>query len=537
MIQFDMTEMPYMTRRYPVVAKNGMVCTGSSAAANAGLRILQAGGNAVDAAIATAAALTVVEPSANGIGSDLFALVWMKDELFGLNSSGKSPSLLSIDNVKKKHGDISKMPVFGWTPVTVPGAPKGWVELSKRFGKLPFHQLLEPAIDYAMNGYAVSGSLAHAWNSAYKRYLIEENQEELKEWYHTFLVNGEVPKEGEIITLRNHGRTLQLIADSNGEEFYKGSLANIIEEESIKGKGFLRKEDLEQHEVLWVNPIKVNYRGYDIWEIPPNGQGIVALMGLNILKEFSFMKRDTMSYHRQFEAMKIAFSDGMHYVSDSDHMQINYNDLLLPEYGKKRSEEIAETAKEYLPNTPPKSGTVYLCTADDEGNMVSLIQSNYLGFGSGIVVKDTGISLQNRGHDFSLSEKNINVLKPNKRSYHTIIPGFITKDKQAVGPFGVMGGYMQPQGHIQVVMNLIDYQLNPQAALDAPRWQWMKGKEFIVERDFDQAIAKKLKDMGHRIDFSIDTALFGRGQMIIRKENGTLVGGTESRTDGCIASW
>ena len=537
MIQFDMTETPYMTRRYPVVARNGMVCTGSSAAANAGLRILQAGGNAVDAAIATAAALTVVEPSANGIGSDMFALVWMKDELYGLNSSGKSPSLLSIDNVKNKHGDILKMPTFGWTPVTVPGAPKGWIELSKKFGKLPFKKLLEPAIDYAMNGFALSGSLAHAWNSAYKRYLMEENQSELEGWYHTFLVNGEVPKEGDIITLKDHGKTLQLIADSDADEFYMGSLARIMEEESIKANGFLRRADLEAHEALWVEPISVNYRGYDIWEIPPNGQGIVALMGLNILKEFSFLKRDTLSYHRQFEAMKMAFADGQHYVSDVDHMQIDYRNLLLPEYGKKRSVEISETAKEYLPDTPPKSGTVYLCTADAEGNMVSLIQSNYFGFGSGIVVKGTGISLQNRGHDFSLDEKNVNVLKPNKRSYHTIIPGFITKNNQAVGPFGVMGGYMQPQGHIQVVMNLIDYRLNPQAALDAPRWQWMKGKEFIVEKDFDNAIAKKLKDMGHRINFDIDTALFGRGQIIIRKENGALIGGTESRTDGCIASW
>ena len=537
MINFEMTDAPHHTYRYPVVAKNGMVCTGSSLAAHAGLRILQAGGNAIDAAIATAAALTVVEPSANGIGSDLFALVWVKNELFGLNSSGKSPALLSIEALKEKHGDISKIPNFGWSPVTVPGAPKGWVELSKKFGKLPLLEVLKPAIEYARNGFPLSGTLAKSWKSAYKIYNNLENKDEFSNWINTFTKNGTVPEEGEIVTLEGHANTLELIGKSDADEFYHGTLADLIEKESILGKGFIRKNDLEQHKAEWVKPISINYHGYDIWEIPPNGQGIVALMGLNILKEFSFSERNTLSYHRQFEAMKMAFADGKKYVTDVDKMIIDYQHLLDPCYGEKRSKEISDNAQEYSADSPMKSGTVYLCTADNEGNMVSLIQSNYMGFGSGIVVGDTGISLQNRGCDFSLDENDINVLQPNKKTYHTIIPGFITKNKQAVGPFGVMGGYMQPQGHIQVIMNMIDYHMNPQAALDAPRWQWMKGKEFIIEKEFDTAIALKLKKLGHKIRVEIESGLFGRGQIIIKRENGVFVGGTESRTDGCIASW
>lgn len=286
-----------------------------------------------------------------------------------------------------------------------------------------------------------------------------------------------------------------------------------------------------------MDPVSVHYHGYDVWELPPNGQGIVALMALNMLKEFHFTQRDEELFHHQFEAMKMAFADGLHHITDAECMKTEVQSLLQAAYGRQRSQEIEYFAKQPAVHMPPKSGTVYLCTADNEGNMVSFIQSNYMGFGSGVVVKDTGIALQNRGHDFSLNPSHVNALIPGKRTYHTIIPGFLTKDGKAVGPFGVMGGYMQPQGHVQVVMNMIDFHLNPQQALDAPRWQWIKDKSFVVEDSFDTNIARKLQERGHQIQIDLEPAGFGRGQIIVRLDNGALMAGSESRTDSSIACW
>ena len=280
----------------------------------------------------------------------------------------------------------------------------------------------------------------------------------------------------------------------------------------------------------------MDYRGYQVCEIPPNGQGIAALMALNILKEFAFHEKDCAeTYHRQLEAMKMAFADAFHYVTDPRFMKLDYHQLLEPDYGAQRAAEMGETARIYSHAAPPKSGTVYLCCADGEGNMVSYIQSNYMGFGSGIVVGGTGVALQNRGHDFSLDSADANCLKPGKRSYHTIIPGFLMKDGKPVGPFGVMGGYMQPQGHVQVVMNYVDFHLDPQQALDAPRWQWMRDNSVTVETRFDMELARGLQRLGHDIRADLSTPSFGRGQMIVRLDNGVLVGGTESRTDSNIA--
>ena len=308
--------------------------------------------------------------------------------------------------------------------------------------------------------------------------------------------------------------------------------------DSQKHGGFFCAGDFAEYQPQWVEPISVDYRGYTVCEIPPNGQGIVALMALNILKEFSFPEKESIdTYHKQWEAMKIAFADGKYHVTDPRYMKVSPADLLAPEYGAHRAAQITDTAAEPCPELPPKSGTVYFCTADGEGNMVSFIQSNYMGFGSGIVVEGTGISLQNRGHDFSLNPEDANALAPGKKSYHTIIPGFLLKDGEAVGPFGVMGGYMQPQGHVQVVMNLVDFHLNPQQALDAPRWQWIKGKTFQVEDRFSNEIAKQLALRGHDVQVALDNVAFGRGQMILKLENGTLVGGTEGRTDSNIACW
>lgn len=516
-----------------------MVNASSPQASAAGLEMLRKGGNAVDAAIATAAALTVVEPTANGLGGDAFALVWMNGEgkLHGLNSSGPAPKGISIQKVLESgQDDHGKMPSLGWTPVTVPGIPKAWAELSRRFGRLPLSQVVAPAIRYAREGYPCSPNLAKFWKRGLEKYRAKLPDTLFEEWFRTFCPLGRAYEAGEIIRLPDHGDTIEAIGETGADAYYHGHLADKIDAASRAGGGYLRKEDLEAYEARWVEPISVDYRGYRVWEIPPNGQGLVALIGLNILKEFQFHEKDCAdTYHKQWEAMKMAFADGLHYITDPGEMAIDYHRFLLPEYGRIRAEQITGCAMDRKAQEPPAGGTVYLCAADGEGNMISYIQSNYSGFGSGVVIPGTGIAMQNRGSDFSLDPAAANCLKGGKRSYHTIIPGFITKGDQAVGPFGVMGAYMQPQGHLQVAMNLIDFGLDPQQALDAPRWRWLRGNEFEVETGFHMEIARQLLERGHKVSVQLDTASFGRGQMIVRLENGVLVGGTESRTDSNIA--
>lgn len=538
-MNFEMDYQPYGSNRFPVVANRGMVATATPLAASAGLEILRKGGNAVDAAIATAAALTVVEPTSNGIGSDAFAIVWFKDKLYGVNGSGRAPKNISIEKVMEKGAPDGKMPLYGWTPVTVSGAPGTWAALSKRFGNLPFLDVLEPAIRYAREGYPVSPTVAGFWKKGFDKYsAVREQRPEFEEWFKTFAPDGRPPMAGETVTLKNHGNTLEEIGCTGGESFYRGDLAKRIVSDCKKHGGFLTEQDYRGFEVSWVDPLRMEYRGYEICEIPPNGQGIVALMALNILKNFEFsQKEDVETYHRQMEAIKMAFADGIGNVTDPSCMKIRPEQLLDAAYGKSRSQEITGNARLPKQGEPPKGGTVYLCTADGEGNMVSMIQSNYMGFGSGIVVEGTGISLQNRGCDFSLDPNHVNALMPGKKTYHTIIPGFIMKDGKAVGPFGVMGAYMQPQGHVQVAMNLIDFHLNPQMALDAPRWRWMTGNRFLVEPSFDMEMVRQLVKRGHEIEVSYERGDFGRGQVIIRLENGTLVGGAESRADSNIACY
>jgi len=538
-MKFDPTFIQYPSMRYPVYANNGMVCASSPQASAAGLEALRKGGNAIDAAVATAAALTVCEPTANGIGADAFALIWVEKDkkLYGLNASGRAPKNISIEKVKERiEGD--KMPVFGWIPTMVPGAVSGWATAAGRFGRLPMTESMAPAIRYAREGYPCSPNLALLWNSAMRRYSTLGMDREFKAWFDTFAPEGKAPAAGDIIKLPDHADTLEKIARTNGEAFYRGELAEKLIVESEKMGGFFCMDDMAGYSAEWVEPISVNYRGYDICEIPPNGQGIVALMALNILKEFEFAQKECVdTYHKQWEAMKLAFADGQYHVTDPKAMAINYNDLIRPEYGAHRAQQITDRAGSPCPETPPSSGTVYFCTADGEGNMVSWIQSNYMGFGSGMVVPGTGIALQNRGADFSLDPGAANALMPGKKSYHTIIPGFILKDGEAVGPFGVMGGYMQPQGHVQVVMNMIDFGMNPQQALDAPRWQWLKEKSFSVENSFPSEIAMQLARRGHMISVALNSVSFGRGQIIVKLPNGTLVGGTEGRTDSNIACW
>ena len=536
-IEFNPLYLPYASKRYPTYANNGMVATSQPLAAQAGLDILKKGGNAVDAAIATAACLTVVEPTSNGIGADAFALIWMKGKLHGLNSSGPSPALLSHEALKER--GLSEMPVHGFVPVTVPGAPAAWAECSRRFGKLPLTEVLAPAIRYAEEGYPLSPVLAKYWGGAYKAYKNRLSPEDFAQWEEVFAPNRRAPQAGEVWRSLDHAQTLRRIAETDAKAFYTGELADKIDRYSRQKDGFLRKEDLETYEPDWVEPISVNYKGYEVWEIPPNGQGLITLMALNLLKNDDLNEKDTIdSYHKQIEALKLAFSDGLKHISERGDMRYSIDELLSDAYAKERRALIGEEALTPEPGEPPKGGTVYLATADGEGNMVSFIQSNYMGFGSGIVVPGTGIALQNRGHNFSLDPNHVNYLKPRKRPYHTIIPGFLTKDGAAVGPFGVMGGFMQPQGHLQVVMNTIDFNLNPQAALDAPRWQWTKDKVVQVEHTFPHHIAQGLAQKGHQVQIAIEPNSFGRGQIIWRDpKTGVLCGGTESRTDGAIAAW
>ncbi|EIM07219.1 Gamma-glutamyltransferase [Planococcus antarcticus DSM 14505] len=533
----DYLNNPFTSQRHTVFSKKGMVATSQPLAAQAGIEVMRNGGNAIDAAIATAAALTVVEPTSNGIGGDAFALVWVKDKLHGLNSSGPAPKSISPEAVKAL--GFEKMPTFGLVPVTVPGVPAAWAELSKKFGKLSLADALKPAIRYAEEGYPLTPILGKYWKAAYSKYKTSFTGEEYQGWFDTFAPNGRAPEIGEMWSSPGHASTLIEIGQSDARSFYEGTIADKIDAFMKKHNGFLSKKDLEAFEPEWVEPVSSEYRGYEVWEIPPNGQGMVALMALNIFKELGQPKWQSVeTFHEQIEAMKLAFTDGKAFITEPENMPVSTEHLLSQEYAAARAKTIGEIASNPVPYELPKGGTVYLSTADEEGNMVSYIQSNYMGFGSGIVIPDTGIGLQNRGADFSLDPEHPNILAGGKRTFHTIIPGFLTKNGKAVGPFGVMGGYMQPQGHFQVVTNTIDYLMNPQAALDAPRWQWMEGKTILVEPNFPNYLAQALARKGHQIQVATDGGSFGRGQIIWRNhETGVLAGGTESRTDGAVAVW
>ncbi len=528
---------PFLSKRKVVYARNGMVATSQPLASQAGLKVLQQGGNAIDAAVATAASLTVVEPTSNGIGGDAFALVWTKGKLYGLSANGPAPHSISIEKVKEL--GHRKMPKHGLIPVTVPGAPAAWAALAERFGALPLTKTLAPAIDYAENGHPVSPTVATNWAKALGEYGQYRETAAFRPWFETFTRGGKTPLSGEMWFCPDQAKTLRSIAVSNAASFYRGELAEAIDCFSRAHGGFLRASDLAAYQPEWVDPIGINYRGYDIWEIPPSGQGLVALMALNIMSGFEpAYLNDLDTMHRQIEAIKLAFADGFEYITDPSHMVCTVEELLSDDYAQQRRALIGSQATLPQAGDPRGGGTVYLATADGEGNMVSYIQSNYKGFGSGIVVPGTGIALQNRGWQFSLDPADHNSLSPGKKTYHTIIPGFITHGDQPVGPFGVMGGYMQPQGHLQVTMNVIDFALNPQAALDAPRWQWMEGRVVQVEPHFPSYLAQALARRGHAIVPALDSNGFGRGQMIVRHpESGVLVGGTDPRTDGQIASW
>jgi gamma-glutamyltranspeptidase / glutathione hydrolase len=535
-VQFDdFLTQPFPFGRQSMMGTNGAVATSQPLAAQAGMAMLQRGGNAIDAAIATAIALTVVEPTSNGIGADAFALVWADGELHGLNASGRAPALLTPEACAPHE----QVPEFGWIPVTVPGAVSSWFTLHERFGRLPFATLFEPAIAYAERGSPVSPVVSRFWRFAHRTYMKRLVGPEFAAWFETFAPNGNTPNPGEIARLPDHAETLRKIAASNGRAFYEGEIADQIDKASQETGGLIRSTDLAAHTATWVDPISARYRGFDVWEIPPNGQGITALMALNILDGFdttTFEPETSASWHLQIEAIKLAFADAAAYVGDPTHADVPTQGLLDRSYAEARRATITDEASDPKPGNPPRGGTVYLCTADGDGNMVSFIQSNYQGFGSGIVVPGTGIALQNRGANFTLEAGHPNQVAPGKRPYHTIIPGFLTRDGEAVGPFGVMGGFMQPQGHVQVIVRTIDAALHPQAALDAPRWRWDEGKRVAVEPRTPQSIIDGLIARGHDVRIDHEPSAFGRGQIIWRIGD-TLVAGSESRADGQAVVW
>lgn len=525
-------ESPYPSGRQPVIGTRGAVATSQPLAAGVGLEVLRAGGTAVDAAVATAAALSVVEPTSNGIGGDAFALVWDGVRLHGLNGSGRAPTAMTRELFAER--GLSSIPATGWLPVTVPGAPAAWRDLHARFGRLPFERVLEGAVRLAADGFPVSPVVAASWSRAASLYAARLNGPEFRGWFDTFAPAGRGPGPAEVVRLPDHARTLDLIARTSASSFYEGELAARTEAFAARTGGLLTAADLRAHSSTWVEPISTSYRGLDVWEIPPSGQGIATLTALNVLEGFELARlaRETSeAYHLQIEAMKLGFADALAHVADPERASVPVAMLLDKGYAATRRALVGETALEPTTGIPPRGGTVYLCAADAEGMMVSFIQSNYRGFGSGVVVPGTGIALQNRGENFSLDPGSPNRLEPGKRPYHTIIPGFLTRGRDAVGPFGVMGGFMQPQGHLQVIANTLDFGLNPQAALDAPRWQWLRGRRVELERGVAAPVVDGLRRRGHDVTIGVDPGAFGRGQIIWRVGE-ALVAASEPRADG-----
>ena len=527
--------------RSEVIAENGMVATSHPLATQIGIDILKDGGNAIDAAIAANAAIGLMEPTGNGIGGDLFAIIWVEKDkkLYGLNASGRSPKNLTLDYFKRNN--MTQIPAYGPLPVSVPGCVDGWFEMHKRFGKISMEDILNPAIYYAENGFPVTELVSYYMEIANKNFNQYPN---FKETYH---INGYTPKKGQLFKNKDLGKTLRLIAKKGSKGFYEGTVAKTISDFIIDQGGFLSFEDLKNHSSDWIEPVSTNYRGYDIWELPPNGQGIAALQILNLLENFDIksMGFGSAEYiHHFVEAKKIAFADRAKYYADMDFNNIPVDYLISKEYANQRRQEInkSKAAKTVAAGEIENGDTIYLTTSDNEGNMVSLIQSNYRGMGSGMVPPGLGFMLQDRGELFSLDEGHYNVYEPEKRPFHTIIPAFITKDKKPYVSFGLMGGAMQPQGHAQIVINLIDFEMNLQEAGDAPRIRhvsnqqptggnMLDGGELSLESGFDYKEIRKLQKYGHKIIFSLGS--FGGYQAIMFDEKlGVFFGASESRKDG-----
>ena len=534
---------PYTSTRVPLFARN-IVSTSHPLGAQAGLSMLHKGGNAVDAAIAAAAAMTICEPVSNGLGSDAFCILWDGKELHGLNASGRAPAAWTQKYFAAKYGaDARTPPKRGFDSVTVPGAVSSWVALSERFGKLPFSDLLAPAIDIAERGYCVPPIVQGKWVAP-----IDELKS-MPGFAQAFLPFGRAPDVGELFQFKAAARALRAIAATKGQAFYNGEIASAVEKFSNQHGGILKASDFAAHQAEWVTPIAKNYRGYALHEIPPNGQGIAALIALGILDKFDISALDVDgvdAQHLQIEAMKLAFADVYRYVSEGASMEVTVEQMLDDVYLSSRAKLIdrkrAQVFNAGSPNDPHRrGGTIYLTAADESGMMVSFIQSNYMGFGSGCVEPTFGISLQNRGHGFSLNPSSPNVVSSGKRPFHTIIPAFLTKDGRPQMSFGVMGGNMQPQGHMQTLVRMLDYGQNPQAACDAPRWRFNEGLEINVESGMPAATVQALSERGHQMEVINDSYQdFGAGQFIWKSDgdaqNG-YIAASDARRDGHAAGF
>jgi len=544
--QDRITGKPFATRS-EVIGQNGMVASSQPLATQIGLQILKDGGSAVDAAIAVDAALGLMEPTGSGIGGDLFAIVWdaKTQKLYGINASGYSPGKLSLDYFKKQ--GYKKIPAFGPLPVTVPGCVDGWFKLHEKFGKLPMKDILAPAVDYAEKGFPVSELIAY-----YMQRSIPFFASKYPHVLETYTTDGKhAPAKGDIFNNKKLAETYKILVKKGRDAFYKGEIAKIICEFIQEQGGFLSVEDMANFEAEWVNPVSVNYRGYDVWELPPNGQGITALEMLNILEHYDFSTipfESAERIHYFIEAKKLAFEDRAHYYTDPRFADVPVETLISKEYAKKRKELINDkrTGK-YNYGNITNGETVYLTTADKDGNMVSLIQSNYRGMGSGMVPPGLGFMLQDRGELFSLNEEDANKFEPHKRPFHTIIPAFITKEGKPWVSFGVMGGDFQPMGHVQIVMNLIDYGMNLQEAGDAPRISHSGSSsptgdhvtgtgEISLESGFPYATIRKLMSMGHKIVY--EKGIYGGYQAIMYDAKRKIYfGASESRKDGQAAAY
>jgi gamma-glutamyltranspeptidase/glutathione hydrolase len=511
--------------RSPIRGDN-IVATSQPLAAQAGLAVMNKGGNAVDAAIATAITLTVVEPTMNGIGSDAFCLVWDGQRLHGLNGAGKFPAKWTYEHYKK----YSEMPISGWGSVTVPGAVSSWVELSRRFGRLAFEELFEPAVRYATDGFLVSNIISDQWAGQVNRF------KEFEEFNRVFTNNGLTPTPGDRVSLPDHADTLTKIASSNGQAFYQGALAELMVEDSDKHNGQLSIYDLGDHSVDWVSPISGSQKEFELHEIPPSGQGLAALIAvgiLNCLEDTTKSLSRLTRLHFEIESMKLALREAYSEFSDPSFMKKSVEELLSDTYHRRLAAKISINKALQLPLTHQiVSDTVYLTTADTNGMMVSFIQSNYMGFGSGVVVPNTGISLQNRAAGFCLDHKHPNCVAGDKKPFHTIIPGFITRDKKPFSSFGVMGGDMQAQGHLQLYRKLVNGERDPQNIINAPRWKLNKDGTLLLEETFGNDILISLETLGHRLKkMPYGSYEFGAAQMIIRSAHG-YVAGSEPRRDG-----
>ncbi|WP_157267636.1 gamma-glutamyltransferase family protein [Azohydromonas aeria] len=532
---------PYPTPRLPVFARN-VVATSHPLAAQAGLRMLAAGGNAVDAAVAAAAAMTVLEPCSNGLGSDAFCLLWDGTALHGLNASGRAPAAWTPRWFTDRYGaGAATPPRRGWDSVTVPGAVSAWVALSQRFGRLPLARVLAPAIDVAARGYAVPVVVQQKWAAAAA--LPELAQQ--PGFAAAFLPHGRAPHVGERFALPGAARALRAIADTGGQALYGGEIGQALAAAARAAGAALTLQDLAGYTPEWVEPVGQDYRGWRLHQIPPNGQGLAALMALGMAQHFDLRALGPDSpeaHHLQIEAMKLAFADVYRFVAERDCMECTTEHLLDPAYLAQRAALIDPArAQDFGPGRPPRGGTIYLSAADEQGMMVSFIQSNYMGFGSGVVLPEWGLSLQNRGHAFSLDAGSANVVAPGKRPFHTIIPGFLTRDGQPVMSFGVMGANMQPQGQLQTLVRMLDHGQNPQAACDAPRWRFNAGLSINVEAAMPAATVQGLLDRGHRLEVIEDSYQdFGAGQFIWRLGDPALdgfVAASDPRRDGAAVGF